>query len=99
MYLYILNLFLLQAIEGTIILAILLSRYNIPDITLTKDFYQVSGPSNMNMGTIKGISLDLMISVMIWSILAKALCLGGMRLMKRWLFVLVSIFSMSQSST
>lgn len=76
------------AIEGTIILAILLSRYNIPDITLTKDFYQVSGPSNMNMGTIKGVSLDLMISVMIWSILAKALCLGGMRLMKRWLFVL-----------
>lgn len=53
----------------------------------------------MNMGSIKDGFIVATVCEMVWSILAKALSLGGVRLMKRWLFVLVSIFSMSQSST
>lgn len=77
------------AIDGTIILAISLSRYNYYDLTLTDGFYQISGPNNMNMGYTKDALLITTMCVMIWSILAKSLSLGGMRLMKRWLFVLI----------
>lgn len=45
----------------------------------------------MNMGYTKDALLITTMCVMIWSILAKSLSLVGMRLMKRWLFVLVSI--------
>lgn len=44
----------------------------------------------MNMGSIKDGLLIATVCVMMWSILAKALSLGGVRLMKRWLFILVS---------
>lgn len=44
----------------------------------------------MNMGSIKDGLLAATVCEMVWSILAKALSLGGVRLMKRWLFVLVS---------
>lgn len=44
----------------------------------------------MNMGSIKDGLLVAAICLMVWSIIAKALSLGGVRLMKRWLFVLVS---------
>lgn len=79
------------AIDGTIILAICLSRYNYYDLTLTDGFYQISGPNNMNMGYTKDALLITTMCVMIWSILAKSLSLVGMRLMKRWLFVLYII--------
>lgn len=79
------------AIDGTIILAICLSRYNNHDITLTNGFYQISGPNNMNMGYTKDAMLITTMCVLIWSILAKTLSLVGMRFMKRWLFVLYII--------
>lgn len=44
----------------------------------------------MNMGSIKDGFIVATVCEMVWSILAKALSLGGVRLMKRWLFVLVS---------
>lgn len=73
-------------------IAILLLRYNYYDITLTGEFYQASGGNNMNMGYTKDALLITAICVLLWSVLAKALSLGGMRLKKRWLFVLVSSF-------
>lgn len=72
------------------ILAILLMRYNYYDITLTGGFYQISGGNDMNMGYTKDALLVTSICVLLWSVLAKALCLGGLLLKKRWLFVLVS---------
>lgn len=87
---YISNLFWLQVIDGTIILAIFFSRIAYQDVTLTKGFNQISGPNNMNMGSIKDGLLVATVCEMVWSILAKALSLGGVRLKKRWLFVLVS---------
>lgn len=44
----------------------------------------------MNMGSIKDGLLVATVCDVVWSILAKALSLSGVRLMKRWLFVLVS---------
>nr|XP_034307957.1 uncharacterized protein LOC105340078 isoform X3 [Crassostrea gigas]XP_034307961.1 uncharacterized protein LOC105340078 isoform X3 [Crassostrea gigas] len=75
-------------IDGTIILAIFFSRIAYQDVTLTKGFNQISGPNNMNMGSIKDGLLVATVCEMVWSILAKALSLGGVRLKKRWLFVL-----------
>lgn len=72
------------------ILAILLMRYNYYDITLTGGFYQISGGNDMNMGYTKDALLITSICVLLWSVLAKALSLGGVLLKKRWLFVLVS---------
>lgn len=74
------------------ILAILLVRYNYYDITLTGGFYEISGGNDINMGYTKEALLITAICVLVWSIFAKALCLGGIRLMKKWLFVLVSSF-------
>lgn len=78
-------------IDVAVISAIFLSRFKYPDITIA-EFHKVSGPNNMNMGIIKDISLVLTIFVMMWSILGKALSLGGMRSTKRWLFVLYIVF-------
>lgn len=72
------------------ILAILLMRYNYYDITLTNGFYEISGGNDINLGYTKDSLLITSICVLIWSILSKALCLCGIRLMKKWLFVLVS---------
>lgn len=44
----------------------------------------------MNMGSITDGLLVATVCEMVWSILAKAISLGGVRLKKRWLFVLVS---------
>lgn len=72
------------------ILAILLMRYNYYDITLSDGFYKISGGNDINMGYTKDALLITAICVLVWSILAKVLCVGGIRLMKKWLFVLVS---------
>lgn len=65
-------------------------RYNYYDITLTSGFYEISGGNDINLGYTKDSLLITSICVLIWSILSKALCLCGIRLMKKWLFVLVS---------
>lgn len=44
----------------------------------------------MNMGFIKDGFIVVIVCEMVWLILVKVLFLGGVCLMKRWLFVLVS---------
>lgn len=83
------------AIDGTLIIAILLLRYNYYDITLTDGFYHISGGNNMNMGYTKDALLITSICVLLWSVIAKFIHFGGMYLNKRWMFVLYIAFEIT----
>ncbi|XP_061183040.1 uncharacterized protein LOC133191308 [Saccostrea echinata] len=80
--------FLSMILEGGMILAIIFIRYNHYDLTMTTELYRVTREYHINMGYLKDALLITAICLLVWSIIAKTLCLIGIYSKRKCLFVI-----------
>nr|XP_022337859.1 uncharacterized protein LOC111133618 isoform X2 [Crassostrea virginica] len=77
-----------SAFDGSVALAIVFLKYNLYDITLTEEFYQITGAHNINMGYTGGALWITTICSFICSMIAKIMCFVGIFSERKWLFVM-----------